>query len=676
MIELKNISKTYTSLNGETTILSNVSLILPNSGFIALCGKSGCGKTTLLNMIAGLDCNYAGDILYDDVNLKKLNKRNKEKFINDNIFYLKSRDNFVKNIKINEALDIYLSKEEKSKALELIEKFDLIDLINKKVKRLSSGELQKISLIIAVCKKAKITLLDEPICNIDDISVHNFLKIIKELSKSSLVIYISHYEDDFDNYFSNVVFLEHCKVTCKKYESSENIENIKTSKSTYNIKKSLILEKSKPIVLYTLFRLIILIVSCFIIYVSKLRSVSIASIYSSSVSDMSVNVVNAYRNTDSDLLKKKKIYYSTHETGNNIYFDYFQYGWTKIAGVGKASDFIFANFNDSLKDNEIIISDYIAYKEKANIGDEVAIKKLRYNGTEMDHFPKYVIKHIYKTNYASLEANNEKIPEEYRYIYISDSEMNQMIDDALNSFGGIYLNDFIYVAGYEQKFVDCNYYDATGFNIGYGYPEDDEFYAGLFALNNLGLGSIYEDFNIFFYGSDDYYNITFSYNGKSITKQMKYKKFVNDEYFVVVSKNFLEELKSYFGINCDNVLNYKEVTTLDTNKSNIDSFFKDFTSFNNMTFANDNILSDKYSNVTTLNTFYNENFVYILLFFAIFLILGSIRIIQIESEYSKLLKQKNFGVRSRVEMFLTSKITIYFVIFVLIVILSKVIVAV
>ena len=51
MIELKNISKSYTSLNGENIILSDVSIILPNNGFVALCGKSGCGKTTLLNMI-------------------------------------------------------------------------------------------------------------------------------------------------------------------------------------------------------------------------------------------------------------------------------------------------------------------------------------------------------------------------------------------------------------------------------------------------------------------------------------------------------------------------------------------------------------------------------------------------------------------------------------------------
>lgn len=174
MIELKNISKSYTSLNGKNIILSDVSIILPNNGFIALCGKSGCGKTTLLNMIFGKDNDYDGDILYDDVNLKKINKIEAKKFINSNIFYLKSRDNFVENIKVSEAIYIYLSKDERNKALDLINQFKLEGLLDKKIKKLSSGELQKISIIISVCKKAKITLLDEPICHIDEASVENF----------------------------------------------------------------------------------------------------------------------------------------------------------------------------------------------------------------------------------------------------------------------------------------------------------------------------------------------------------------------------------------------------------------------------------------------------------------------------------------------------------------------
>ncbi len=670
MIELKNISKSYTSLNGENVILSNVSIVLPNNGFIALCGKSGCGKTTLLNMIAGKDSDYNGEILYDDVNLKKINKRETTKFINNNIFYLKSRDNFVKNIKVVEAIYIYLSKDEGNKALDLIKQFKLEGLLNKKIKKLSSGELQKISIIIAVCKSAKITLLDEPICNIDEASVEEFLNLIKELSASSLVIYISHYEDDFDQYYTSKLLLEHKKLTYIKQGENNNITILKNCNSKYNLKKSLMLEKSKPVILYTLFRLIICIILCFIIYVSKLKSVSVSDIYSSSFNDMSINIVSECKNKDSDLLKKEKIYYSALERWNDIYFNNFSYGYTHINGVGRASDFVFSNFNESLNGNEIIISDYLAYKEKAKVGDEVLISKQKYDGAKVTYKTKYVIKHIYKTNYASLTSQKLDIPEEYSYIYVSDEEINQMIDDSLNSFGGILLNNEFYVSAYDNKFLECNYYDVSGFNTGYVEPADDEFYAGNLALSKLGLGSIIADVNTYFYGSDEYYTITFNYNGLSLKKEMKYKKFVSNECDFVVNKKLFEELKTYFGINSDNVLNYKEVTILDTSNSNINSFFNDFKSFDDMTFLNDNILRDKSSNITTLNNFYSENYVYVILFFGIFLSLSIYKIVQIENEYFKLLKEKNFNLCSRIKIFLSSKIIIYALLTILIISLS------
>lgn len=671
MIELKNISKSYTSLNGENIILSNVSIVLPNNGFIALCGKSGCGKTTLLNMIAGKDNDYTGDILYDDVNLKKINKIEAKKFINSNIFYLKSRDNFVKNIKVVEALYIYLSKDERNKALDLINQFKLEGLLNKKIKKLSSGELQKISIIIAVCKNAKITLLDEPICNIDEAIVEEFLSLIKELSASSLVIYISHYEDDFDGYFTHKLLLEYKKLTYTKLGENNNITSLKNCNSKYNLKKSLILEKSKPILLYTFFRLIICIILCFIIYISKLRTVRVSAIYSSSINDMSVNIVTECKNKDSDLLRKERIYYSPLDGWSDIYFNSFTYGHTHITGEGKASDFIFSNFNESLKDNEIIISDYLAYKEKAKVGDEVLISKQKFDGTKVTYKTKYIIKHVYKTNYASLISQKLDIPLEYSYIYLSDTEIDQMIDDSLNSFGGVLLNNEFYVSAYDNKFVECNYYDESGFNQGYAEPADDEFYAGNLALSKLGLGSIISDVNTYFNGSDEYYAITFTYNGLSMTKEMKYKKFVSNECDFVVNKNFFDELKTYFGINSDNVLNYKEVTILDTSNSNINSFFNDFTSFDDMTFLNDNILKDRSSNISTLNDFYKENYIYGILFFGIFLSLCIYKIIQIEYEYFKLLKEKNFNLCSRINIFLSSKILIYALLTILIIILSN-----
>lgn len=190
------------------------------------------------------------------------------------------------------------------------------------------------------------------------------------------------------------------------------------------------------------------------------------------------------------------------------------------------------------------------------------------------------------------------------------------------------------------------------------------------ALSKLGLGSIISDVNTYFNGSDEYYTITFTYNGLSLTKEMKYKKFVSNECDFVVNKNLFEELKTYFGINSDNVLNYKEVTILDTSNSNINSFFNDFTSFDDMTFLNDNILRDRFSNISTLNDFYKENYIYGILFLGIFLSLCIYKILQIEVEYFKLLKEKNFNLCPRVNIFLSSKILIYALLTILIIIVS------
>lgn len=100
MIELKHVSKSFTSLIGTTEILNDVSFKLPDTGFVALCGRSGCGKTTLLNIIGFDDLDYSGEIIYDEINIKELKKKEINKYKTKHIFYLKSRNNFIKNIRL------------------------------------------------------------------------------------------------------------------------------------------------------------------------------------------------------------------------------------------------------------------------------------------------------------------------------------------------------------------------------------------------------------------------------------------------------------------------------------------------------------------------------------------------------------------------------------------------
>ncbi len=662
MIELRNIDKSYNSITGITEILNKTNYVFPNSGFVAIEGRSGSGKTTLFNMISGFDEDYKGKILYDGTDIKSLKKRDKRKFYKTNLFYLKSRDNFVKNITVKEALEIYLSKDSIIKANQLIEEFKLEYLINKKIKKLSSGELQKISIIIAVSKKAKITLLDEPICNIDSQSVSLFLDLIKELSKESLVLYISHYEDDYDNYFTDIVSIEDGHIVVSKSHEGDNCDTQESSSSVskYSLKKALILEKSKPLSLYFLFRLIIILMVSFTLYVVKVNSINVSDIYIDSLDEMSVNIVGGTR-LNNDVVEKKKIYSSPTNLSisYNVYLN--SINWIRVTGFGKASDFYFSNFNDELDTYDIIISDYFAYELNKNVGDELKVKQSSCICDEVLDYTTYTIKHIYQTNYKALiQEKNYTIPDEYYYVFISDEEVNNIINDSLYSYGGIFFNN-AFVAPYDKKFVDNGYYNSIT-KEGYYDLKDDEFFGGIVGLSYFNLKSITQNDEVLSKGSDEYSDVTFKSNNSSITKSLRYKKYVNIQDYLIVSQEVFNELKEYFGINEDNVLNYTLVDTIDPNNTNTKDYCKGLDNFNQLTFLNDMILSTKSTKVNALITFYKTNYLYILSFFIFFIVLALIKVIQIEIEYIKLLKEKNFTTIGNTFLFLSSKIIVYLII--------------
>ncbi len=667
MIKLNNVSKSFNSITGTTVILNKTNYEFPSTGFITLCGRSGCGKTTLFNMIAGLDQDYQGEILYDGVNIKSLNKAERTRFYTQNLFYLKSRNNFVKNITVKETLDIYLSRDSIPKALDLIEKFDLNYIKNKKIKKLSSGELKKISIIIAVCKNAKITLLDEPICNIDEASVGFFLDLIKELSNNSLVLYISHYEDDYDRYFTSILSLEDGKLSITK-DTKENSPVISvSSESKFSVKKSVMLEKSKPFALYTLLRVIIIMIFSFCIYVIKLNNINVSDIYRNSLDKMSVNIVHPYK--DDDVIEKKKIYsspnkYSIH---HDVYLS--SYMGTTITGFGKASDFVFSDFKGNLGAYEIIVSDFFAYIYDKKVGDEITLRKENVSDENFSMNTTYVIKHLYTTNYKSLIVkdnfncyNYDKIPDEYYYVFISDEDMDSIIHDSLYSVGGFFMTD-CFVAPFNKDLVDRKYYNIVT-TEGYDDIEDDEFYIGWYALISLGIksnkGLSREE--LYFYGSDEYFDITFTVNDLSVTKKLKYKKYIDESEYIVVSPTLYEELKEYFSITGDNVLNYTLVDTIDSTNPKVNAYCNRLEKFTDLTFFNDGILTIEQSRISALVTFYKTNYFYIISFFVFFIALAFAKVVQVEYEYFCLLKDKNFSTRSNIFMFLCSKIIVYVII--------------
>lgn len=655
MLELKNVSKFFDDKSGRINILDNVSLTLPDTGFIALCGKSGCGKTTLLKMITGIINDYQGEILYDGKNIKEKSKIIKDNFYTKNIFYLKYNDNFFTNMKVKEIIRFYLNKDETGSVNYFIDKFNLKLLLNKYIKSLSSGELQKISLSIALAKKAPITILDEPICNMDVSSIEGFMNEIKKLSKLSLVIYVSHFERDMEDIYDIKLRMFDGKFNIENKNNIFNIKKNSNIENKFNIKKSVICECHKPLPFYILFRLIIIFLMFLTILRSNYNKITKNDVYENMLQNMSINIVEGTASEkDYSCLKNKKINLTSLYRQSLDEFPYDIVGESiafHLLGFGVADDYQFAGFSSKLNKNELIISDYIAYKTGLKVGDTAKMDNLISYDVIGSKWVEYTIKYVYKTDYAKellkVKFKEELLPDLYKYVFISKEDYEMIGNICLNGFGGCKLDNGISVVCWNDEYGMKN-------TIFYDYPlkslASNEFYANMSVLKPMGLSEILENSNEIFDGSDKLFDVTFTFDGKSITKKLYYRGHINTEKKMIVSESLYEELKNELGWNSDN-WNYKyaNVKTLDlTNKEYKNFCDNELYDFSNLTFINDSILTEKYAKIYTNKSFLNDNALFMYLFGTIFLVISLYEVYKIEKRTFIMLREKNFSFMSSV----------------------------
>ncbi len=198
MIEINGLYKKF----DDHTIFENFHLNIDDQEFIAITGMSGCGKTTLLNILGLLDFEYQGEVIYNQVHIKKLSNKKRAKFVRENISYLFQNYALIDDQTVydNLLLALYytkLKKEEKDKRIqETLKKVGLEGFENKKVYTLSGGEQQRIALARVILKPCQIILADEPTGNLDssnrDIVLENLLDLNKE---GKTVIIVTH--DDY-----------------------------------------------------------------------------------------------------------------------------------------------------------------------------------------------------------------------------------------------------------------------------------------------------------------------------------------------------------------------------------------------------------------------------------------------------------------------------------------------
>ena len=212
MINVKNLNKYYfKGSKNELHVINNTSLQLPDHGLISFLGHSGSGKTTLLNVIGGLD-KASGEIDYNDVVVKNYNMRQIDAYRLENIGYVFQNYNLLQdetvydNLKL--ALEIFgiTDPVEIDKRIEYaLKAIGMFKYRKKKAYALSGGQQQRVSIARALVKKCKIILADEPTGNLDSENTVEVMNILKKISKTSLVLLVTH-DRNIANFYSDIIY--------------------------------------------------------------------------------------------------------------------------------------------------------------------------------------------------------------------------------------------------------------------------------------------------------------------------------------------------------------------------------------------------------------------------------------------------------------------------------------
>ena len=201
MVVVKNLTKTIKIKKEEKNILKNINLNCPDKGMVLIYGNSGCGKTTLLNILEGLDKKYSGTVEILKKNIKSIPDY---KYLK-NISIIFQDCNFINGYTVLENIEIILrSKKIKFDPLLIetkLNQFKIKNLLYKRIEELSGGEKQILLLVLTQFETSKIVFCDEPTGSIDEENELIALKILKELAREKLVIVVSH---------NVALFLKHC----------------------------------------------------------------------------------------------------------------------------------------------------------------------------------------------------------------------------------------------------------------------------------------------------------------------------------------------------------------------------------------------------------------------------------------------------------------------------------
>ncbi len=242
MLTLRNIVKDYRV--GDMTIpaLKGVSIQFRKSEFVSVLGQSGCGKTTLLNIIGGLDHYTEGDLIINGTSTKRFKDADWDSYRNHSIGFVFQSYNLIphqtvlSNVELALTLSGVSKSERRRRAKEALVKVGLGDQLNKKPNQMSGGQMQRVAIARALVNDPDILLADEPTGALDSETSVQIMEILKEISKDKLIIMVTHNPELAEQYSSRIVRLLDGKIISDSdpYEAEEEpvAEKKKTKKTS------------------------------------------------------------------------------------------------------------------------------------------------------------------------------------------------------------------------------------------------------------------------------------------------------------------------------------------------------------------------------------------------------------------------------------------------------------
>lgn len=229
MLQLKDIVKKYASGDTEVEALKGVSLTFRNSEFVSILGQSGCGKTTLLNIIGGLDQYTSGDLIINGKSTKQFKDRDWDAYRNHSIGFVFQSYNLIphQTVLANVELALTLSgvskAERRKRAVQVLSEVGLSDQLHKKPNQMSGGQMQRVAIARALINDPDILLADEPTGALDSVTSVQIMELLKKISKDRLIIMVTHNPELAEQYSTRIIRLLDGKVTddSRPYELGE-----------------------------------------------------------------------------------------------------------------------------------------------------------------------------------------------------------------------------------------------------------------------------------------------------------------------------------------------------------------------------------------------------------------------------------------------------------------------